>query len=210
MSKTLPPKINLREGREEGGRKRERRGGRRRTGSSLSAGTEGERVSVSMELKLRNCEQERAPRWPRNDPCVFGGPGSIFLLLSGGSSHSGTVRAVVSDLLCRDASAGDEWIRPALPIGEHIPHFSSPGLRPVCVYGVDVCAQLRQTGGCFIFSVGFFFFFKEIWLLFFPGGCVIRGMERTQAGVQLFRCFRGTAPPQRIFGLHIKGKRDAQ
>lgn len=68
MSKTLPPKINLREGREEGGRKRERRGGRRRTGSSLSAGTEGERVSVSMELKLRNCEQERAPRWPRNDP----------------------------------------------------------------------------------------------------------------------------------------------
>lgn len=41
MSKTLPPKINLHEGRErEGGRKGEE-GGRRRKGKSLSTGTEG-------------------------------------------------------------------------------------------------------------------------------------------------------------------------
>lgn len=37
MSKTLPPKINLHEGRRE----RERREGGRRKGKSLSAGTEG-------------------------------------------------------------------------------------------------------------------------------------------------------------------------
>ena len=50
MSKTLPPKINLHEGRE---RRREKKGeeGAREggKGKSLSAGTEGERVSVSME-----------------------------------------------------------------------------------------------------------------------------------------------------------------
>lgn len=47
MSKTLPPKINLHEGREKEGEKREEGGSRK--GNSLSTGTEGKRVSVSME-----------------------------------------------------------------------------------------------------------------------------------------------------------------
>lgn len=41
MSETLPPKINLHEGKREKERERERREGGRRKGKSLSAGTGG-------------------------------------------------------------------------------------------------------------------------------------------------------------------------
>lgn len=54
MSKTLPPKINLHEGRErEGGRTGEE-GGREEEGKEPFNGDRRKRVSVSMELKLRS------------------------------------------------------------------------------------------------------------------------------------------------------------
>lgn len=147
MSKTLPPKINLRAGREkkegerggEGGREEEEEGKQ-----PLNGDRRGKESPFQWNKK--NCAMSTRSAQRLLEISAFSG--SIFSppprLLSRGSSHSATIRAVIwRPDVQGDARATHEWIRHALPIGESLSRFSKPGLRPVCVCGVDVCAQSR-------------------------------------------------------------------
>lgn len=99
MSKTLPPKINLREGREEKeGGKGERRGGREEEEDGKQPFS-GDRRGKSLRFngiktaQLREGARAAAAADRSRGACTE--PGSIFLCLSGGSSRSGTARAVI-------------------------------------------------------------------------------------------------------------------
>lgn len=100
----------------------------------------------------------------------------------------------------------DESVRHALPMGEHIHIFAARSVIRLRVH----CRRLHLNALWMLngVSVGFFFFLERG-----SGGCVIRGWERTWTALQLFHCFsrasqHGTSPAH--FGLHIKGKHNAQ
>lgn len=132
--------------REEGGR--ERRGGREEEEEGKQPLNGDRRGKESpFQWNKKNCAMSTRSAQRLLEISAFSG--SIFSpppprLLSRGSSHSATIRAVIwRPDVQGDARATHEWIRHALPIGESLSRFSKPGLRPVCVCGVDVCAQSR-------------------------------------------------------------------
>ena len=252
MSKTLPPKINLHEGRE---RRRERKGGReggrRRKGKSLSTGTEGKESpfqwNKNCAISWRTACSDRGGRllsrkwisvvevfffffWmikgirahcePPPPACL---PACLPLegyrswrffyqmVFRGGNELCNHLAKAI--WLCRDARSLMSppplllllalslslSLRHALPMGEHHPTFSQPGLRAICVLQCSPCRRLhlkRLTDGW----MGLHVFLGEGFL----GGCVIRGWgtERWTA-LQIFHYYTRvcTAPPQHIFWL---------
>lgn len=93
MSETLPPKINLREGREK---KEGETGEEGREEEEGKQPFNGDRRGKSLRFNgIKTAQFLQGARAASGNVGVFREPGSIFLLLSDGSSDSGTIRAVI-------------------------------------------------------------------------------------------------------------------
>lgn len=228
MSKTLPPKINLHEGRER--RREKRRVGRRRKGKSLSTGTEGKESpfqwNKNCAISLRTaCSDRGGPVLSRKwisvvfldnqgirahcNPRCLGGYRSWRFLPDGLQRRKRAVQSFQKgDMTVQRCKISDESIRHALPMGERINIFSAWTviyLRVQC----SPCRRLHLNALWMLNGVSCFFGRGLL------GGCVIRGWERRWTALQIFhystvltaRVSTVTSPED--FGLHIEGKHNA-
>lgn len=194
MSKSLPPKINLREGkREEGGRNGRGGDGGGGRETALQRGPKGKESPFQWN---KNCAiSTRSARRLWKCPRVQGTRVHFLPLLSplrrSLQIRERSVQAF-GNLMCTEMRESQSWVEPSCLAHRR----TRPTFFPGCdlsawTVPTDVCARSRcywigASSSCFFI---FYFFLRREEMFFFRGGCVIRGMKRTADWCAAFPLF---------------------